>query len=71
MLILSDAKRSLANAADVIHQRSAPGGGDSSAPTTILIDADGRVRWLFRPTRHIERISPVELLRAVDDHLLK
>lgn len=67
--MLSDAERRLANAAQVIHERSSPTGGETSAPTTILLDADGRVLWLFRPERHIERISHADLLKAVDDHM--
>jgi peroxiredoxin len=69
LIVLSDSARSLANAADVIHRRSAPDGGDSAAPTTFLLDSEGRVRWMFRPDRYIERISPSDLLAAIDQHL--
>ena len=69
LLVLSDAHRSLAEAAQVIHQRSSPTGGDTSAPTTFLLDADGRVLWLFRPGRHIERISAADLLKAVEERV--
>jgi peroxiredoxin len=66
LIVLSDADRSLSNAAQVIHARSSPGGGDTSAPTTVLIDSDGKVLWLFRPDRHIERISIPDLLSEID-----
>lgn len=69
--VLADAGRGLSNPLQVIHPQSGPGGIDTSAPTTILIDGDGIVRWIFRPERHIVRLSPAELLAAVDDHLLK
>jgi peroxiredoxin len=69
LIILSDATRSLTDAAKVLHPRSAADGGDTSAPTTFLLDADGKVRWMFRPDRHIERISPEDLLAAIDRHL--
>jgi peroxiredoxin len=69
LVVLSDPERKLAAAADVIHKGVAPGGGDTTAPTTVLIDRQGVVRWLFRPDRHIERLSAAELLAAVDQHL--
>jgi hypothetical protein len=55
----------------VIHAHSSPTGDDTSAPTTILIDAQGHVLWLFRPSRHIERISVPDLLTAIDHYLKK
>jgi peroxiredoxin len=69
LVVLSDQERSLAYAADVIHPHSAPDGGDSAAPTTVLIDRQGQVRWLFRPVRHLRRLSPAEVAAAVDQHL--
>jgi peroxiredoxin len=71
LIVLSDSERSLANVAEVIHAHSSPKGDDTSAPTTVLIDSEGRVRWLFRPDRHIERISVPDLLAAIDQNLLK
>src|SRR6266478_2990583 len=62
LLVVSDEERKLADAAAVIHQRSAPDGGDSAAPTTFLIDGDGTVRWTFRPDRVLTRLSPSALL---------
>jgi peroxiredoxin len=71
LVVLNDSARSLANAAEVIHARSSPTGDDTSAPTTILVDSQGRVRWVFRPGRHIERISVPDLLAAIDQHSAK
>lgn len=71
LIVLSDSDRHLTNAAQVIHSRSSPTGGDTSAPTTVLIDTEGRVRWVFRPNRHIERISVVDLLAAIDRFLIE
>jgi len=71
LVVLNDSARSLANAAEVIHARSSPTGDDTSAPTTILVDSQGRVRWLFRPSRHIERVSVHDLLAAIDQYLVK
>jgi peroxiredoxin len=69
LLVLSDSERSLAGAAEVLHAHSAPDGGDTSAPTTILLDRDGKVCWLFRPTRHLRRLSPSEVAAALDQHV--
>jgi peroxiredoxin len=44
-------------------------GEDKAAPTTILVDGQGTVRWLFRPDRFLERLSPTELLDAIDKHM--
>jgi alkyl hydroperoxide reductase subunit AhpC len=67
LLVLGDQERGLSNAAGLIHPHSAPGGGDTSAPTTILVDRRGIVRWLYRPPAAISRLSPDEVLQAVDD----
>src|SRR5262245_11522509 len=58
LVVVSDAERKLSSAVEVIHQHSAPGGGDSAAPTTLLIDGGGTVRWTFRPDRVFTRLSP-------------
>jgi peroxiredoxin len=68
-IVIADKDRGLASQAQVIHKRSGHGGGDTTAPTTILIDRHGIVRWLFRPDRFLERLSPEEVLEAVDKHL--
>jgi hypothetical protein len=36
---------------------------------TILVGGQGTVRWLFRPGRFLERLSPAQLLAAIDEHL--
>jgi peroxiredoxin len=66
LVVVSDAGRALADAVKVIHPRSAPDGGDTAAPTTILTDGGGTVRWTFRPDRVFTRISPSELLAVID-----
>jgi peroxiredoxin len=69
LVILCDQDRGLANAADVIGPHHAPTGADTVSPTTVLIDRRGKVRWVFRPTRYVERLSPDQLLAAIDEHL--
>jgi len=69
LVIVSDADRGLADAAAVIHRDSNPQGGDTTAPTTLLVDGAGTVLWTFRPDRVLTRLSPAEVLAAVDQHL--
>lgn len=66
LVVVADADRKLANALDVIHRQSAPDGGDTTAPTTIVTDGTGTVRWMFRPERVLTRLTPAQVLAAVD-----
>jgi peroxiredoxin len=66
LVVVSDPEHKLSDAVKVIHRQSAPGGGDTAAPTTILVDGGGTVRWTFRPDRVLTRLSPSELLAAID-----
>jgi peroxiredoxin len=69
LLVLADAGRGLSEVVGLIHTHSAPDGGDTSAPTTILIDRQGIVRWLYRSGAVVARLSPDEVLQAIDLHL--
>ncbi|MFO0811417.1 MAG: redoxin family protein [Gemmataceae bacterium] len=62
--VVSDETKSLTNAIGGLHVGAAPDGGDAAAPTTFHIDTAGRVKWYFRPSRHLNRLSPDELLKA-------
>ena len=53
----------------ILHAHSAPDGGDTAAPTTILVDGSGTVRWTFRPDRVLNRLSPSQVLAAVDNKM--
>lgn len=66
LTVVSDQALGLSRAAGLIHRGAAPDGGDADAPTTILVDREGVVRWLYRSPSVIERLSPDELLRAID-----
>src|SRR3954471_18738719 len=70
LLVLTDQGHDLAGAAGVIHPESGPDGGDTAAPTTILVDRDGNVRWLYRSAEVVARLAPAEVLQAVDRHLV-
>jgi peroxiredoxin len=69
LLVLADQGRGLAKAADLIHPHAGPDGRDADAPTTVLVDRRGVVRWLYRPDNVLTRLTPDEVLQAVDQHL--
>src|SRR5262245_6199517 len=69
LVVVSDAERKLADAVAVLHPHSAPDGSDTAAPTTILVDGGGTVRWTFRPDRVFTRLSPSQVLEAVDKEM--
>ena len=69
LAVLSDQARGLSEAAGIIHPHAAPDGGDADVPTTILVDRRGTVRWLYRSPSVIARLSPDEVLRAIDRNI--
>ncbi len=66
LLAVADSEGRLIAAANVLHAHAGPDGRDTAMPTTILIDRTGTVRWLFRSESYMARLSPDELLAAVD-----
>ena len=69
LTIVSDAEQNVARAVQVLHKGAHPEGGDANAPTTFLLDAAGELRWMFRPERVFVRLSPDELLKAINANL--
>ncbi len=69
LLVLADQGRGLSEAAGLIHPHSAPDGSDTAAPTTILVDRHGKPCWLYRSGEVIARLSPDEVLQAIDLHM--
>ncbi len=69
LTLLSDEALGLSEAAGLIHRHAAPDGGDTDVPTTILVDRRGTVRWLYRSPSVIARLSPDEVLRAIDQNI--
>jgi peroxiredoxin len=67
LIVISDAQQNLAKAMQVIQPGEGPGGSDTNAPTTFLVDGAGYVRWLFRPDSFFVRLSPNKLLTAVNE----
>ena len=66
LIVLADKERALTEAAGLLHSHAAPDGSDIATPTTILVDRHGAVRWVFRPDSVITRLSPDEVLLAID-----
>jgi peroxiredoxin len=67
LIVISDAQQNIAKAMQVIQPGKGPGGTDTNAPTTFLVDGTGYVRWLFRPNSFFVRLSPNKLLAAVNE----
>ena len=68
LVVLADEGRGLTDAAALIHAHAKPDGGDADAPTTILVDRNGVVRWLYRSPLVVARLSPDDVLQAIDAH---
>jgi peroxiredoxin len=70
LTVVADPEQRLAAAFEVLDTRAqSRDGRTANAPTTFLVDGNGQVRWVFRPDRIMERLSPAELLAAVDRYL--
>jgi peroxiredoxin len=66
LTVVSDEQRELSNAIDLINRGFAPDGSDAAAPTILLVDGTGKVRWFHRPTRFIARPSAAELAATIE-----
>ncbi len=69
LVIVSDASLGMTRAAEVVHAHTGPKGNDIAIPTTFLMDSQGTVRWVFRPSGVATRLSPSEVLDAVERYL--
>src|SRR5581483_10451502 len=68
LVVLADSGRGLSEALGLIHKGEGPGGADIDMPTTVLVDRTGVVRWIYRSPSIIARLSPDEVLQAVDTY---
>ena len=72
LTILADADLSLARAFRAVHEGVGRGESrDALAPTTILVDGGGVVRWVFRPDAIFERLAVDRLVEEVERHLVR
>jgi peroxiredoxin len=69
LIMISDAEENLSKAVAVLGPLKGHNGEETDSPTTILVDRNGQVRWVFRPDLVLERISPDKLLEAIDKNL--
>ncbi len=69
LVVLADADFNLSEAAGLLHPHAGPDGGDIDVPTTILVDQHGTVRWIYRSPAVIARLSPDEVLLAIDQYM--
>lgn len=67
--VVSDSAKKLIEATGVLHPGSAMDGGDTAAPTMILVDRTGIVRWIYRPSRYIARPKAKEVFATIDEVL--
>jgi peroxiredoxin len=67
--LISDADQKMAKAVGMVHPGAGPHGTDTNAPTTLLVDGTGTVRWLKRPSNFFGRIPLDEELAAIDANL--
>lgn len=69
LTVVSDEGLGLSEAAGLIHPKAAPDGSDTDVPTVTLVDRRGTVRWLYRSPSVIERLSPDQVIRAIEQYL--
>jgi peroxiredoxin len=69
LLVLADQEKGLSKAAALLHANAGRDGSDVDAPTTILVNRQGTVRWLYRPGEVISRLSPEQVLQSIDEHM--
>jgi alkyl hydroperoxide reductase subunit AhpC len=69
LIVLADQAGSLSQAAGLIHPHAGPDGADIDVPTTIIVDRKGTVRWLYRSPEVLARLSPDEVLQAIDQNV--
>lgn len=66
---IADSSRGMSGPLQLIHAKARPDGGDADVPTTVIVDRNGMVRWLYRSSLVISRLSPDEVLKAADESL--
>jgi len=66
LIVVSDVNQNIAKAMQVIDPGVGPGLSDTNAPTTYLVDGTGNIRWFFHADRFMDRLSPEQLLNAID-----
>lgn len=65
MTFLSDPEGKLLDELGIV-ERDAPGRGDIAFPTSILVDEDGIVRWVYTSDTYRQRARPEDVFAAID-----
>lgn len=66
LTVVADTDQAMAKALHMIHPRASNTGGDTNAPTMVLVDGNGVVRWYARSPSIMNRQRPDDVLRAID-----
>src|SRR5262245_24650611 len=69
LTVVADYAHKLVDTVAVLHPGAGEHGEDVAVPTTILVDKQGVVRALFRPTSVGSRLSAKEVVAMVDKEL--
>ena len=62
LTLVGDDSEHLANRLELFHLKKAPNGKRAFAPTTILVDRSGTIRYVARPSSIADRLHWSELL---------
>jgi len=65
--ILSDEKRAVIRAYDLVHAGGGIGGADIARPAEFLLDREGVVRWRHLTDSYRVRATPETVLKALDE----
>jgi alkyl hydroperoxide reductase subunit AhpC len=68
LAIIADTDHRLINALGMVHPHGFPSGADATAATTVLVDREGKVRWLYRPDLGMTRLSVDEVLEKIAEN---
>jgi alkyl hydroperoxide reductase subunit AhpC len=71
LTVIADTKQTLAKHARMLHPHAGPNDTSTNVPTILLLDGKGTMRYMYRSPQVIERLSPKQVLDAVDEHLVK
>src|SRR5438067_1187397 len=69
LIVVADPTAKLVKAVNGIDPHAGHGGGDAAAPTTMILDREAKVRWVYRPPSFLARPAPGEVLAALDKEL--
>jgi peroxiredoxin len=64
--VVTDADQALAKKVEMLHRGAGQYGDDTNAPTTFVLDGAGTVKWWSRSGHVLDRPSPDEVLKAID-----